>query len=71
MLYYKLTITNRQASQGETAMAGYLGFEATDTKPYIFISYAHANAPAVMQVVEELSARGYRVWYDDGIWAKR
>ena len=37
------------------------------SRPYIFISYAHANAPAVMQVVEELSARGYRVWYDDGI----
>ena len=37
------------------------------SSPYIFISYAHANAPAVMQVVEELSARGYRVWYDDGI----
>lgn len=35
--------------------------------PYIFISYAHANSPAVMQVVEELTDRGYRVWYDDGI----
>ena len=36
-------------------------------KPYIFISYAHANAPAVMQVVEELCDRGYRVWYDEGV----
>ena len=36
-------------------------------KPYIFISYAHANAPAVMQVVEELCDLGYRVWYDEGI----
>ncbi len=35
--------------------------------PYIFISYAHANSPAVMQVVEELTDRGFRVWYDDGI----
>ncbi|MCR5089622.1 MAG: TIR domain-containing protein [Oscillospiraceae bacterium] len=36
-------------------------------EPYIFISYAHANSPAVMEVVEELHDRGYRIWYDDGI----
>ena len=36
-------------------------------EPYVFISYAHANAPAVMQVVEELSAQGFRIWYDEGI----
>ena len=35
--------------------------------PYIFISYAHANSPAVMQVVADLTDRGYRVWYDGGI----
>ena len=36
-------------------------------EPYVFISYAHANAPAVMQVAEELSAQGFRIWYDEGI----
>lgn len=36
-------------------------------EPYIFISYAHANGPAVMQVVRELADRGFRVWYDEGI----
>ena len=36
-------------------------------QPYIFISYAHANTPAVMQVVQELHDRGFRIWYDDGI----
>ena len=36
-------------------------------QPYIFISYAHANAPAVMEVVQALSDRGCRVWYDEGI----
>ncbi|MCR5844061.1 MAG: TIR domain-containing protein [Oscillospiraceae bacterium] len=36
-------------------------------EPYIFISYAHANGPAVMQVVQELADRGFRVWYDEGI----
>ena len=35
--------------------------------PYIFISYAHANSPAVMEVVQELSDHGCRVWYDEGI----
>ena len=36
-------------------------------RPYIFISYAHANSPAVMQITEVLSERGYRIWYDEGI----
>ena len=36
-------------------------------RPYIFISYAHANSPAVMEVVEALAEQGYRIWYDDGI----
>lgn len=36
-------------------------------KPYVFISYAHANSPAVMQVVEALQQQGFSVWYDDGI----
>ena len=36
-------------------------------RPYIFISYAHANAPAVMEVLGVLAERGYRIWYDSGI----
>ena len=36
-------------------------------QPYIFFSYAHANSPAVMEVVQELHHRGFRIWYDDGI----
>lgn len=36
-------------------------------KPYLFISYAHTNAPAVMQVAGELAEAGYRIWYDEGI----
>ena len=38
-------------------------------KPHIFISCAHANAHAVMQIAEELAARGCRLWYDEGIEA--
>lgn len=36
-------------------------------KPYIFISYAHADSPAVMEIVNRLHDRGYRIWYDEGI----
>ena len=35
--------------------------------PYLFVSYAHADTPAVMEVLAELQARGYRLWYDEGI----
>lgn len=36
-------------------------------KNYIFISYAHKDSDIVYPIIEELNARGYRVWYDDGI----
>ena len=36
-------------------------------KPYIFISYAHADSDAVMSVVTNMHDRGYRIWYDEGI----
>ena len=37
------------------------------SEPYIFISYAHADSPAVMEVVGHLQEAGCRIWYDDGI----
>ena len=37
------------------------------TQPYIFLSYAHADAPAVMKVAARLQEAGCRVWYDGGI----
>lgn len=36
-------------------------------EPYIFISYAHADDKMVMPLIEGLQARGFRVWYDEGI----
>jgi len=36
-------------------------------RPYIFISYAHANSDEVMRVVNHMHDRGYRIWYDEGI----
>ena len=37
------------------------------TKPYIFISYSHADSERVLPIVAEMDKRGYRVWYDAGI----
>lgn len=36
-------------------------------KPYIFVSYAHANSKDVMAVITDMHDRGYRLWYDEGI----
>ncbi len=36
-------------------------------KPYIFISYAHADSSRVFPIIETLHENGYRVWYDEGI----
>ena len=35
--------------------------------PYIFISYAHKNAEAVLPAIRALKDAGYPVWYDGGI----
>ena len=35
------------------------------SEPYIFISYAHADSPAVMEVVGHLQEAGCRIWYSD------
>ena len=37
------------------------------TEPYIFLSYAHADAEAVMAIAARLQDAGCRVWYDGGI----
>ncbi|MDO5455300.1 MAG: toll/interleukin-1 receptor domain-containing protein [Eubacteriales bacterium] len=36
-------------------------------EPYIFVSYAHKDSPRIFRIIEKLSARGYRIWYDEGI----
>lgn len=36
-------------------------------EPYIFVSYAHKDSPRVFRIIEKLNARGYRIWYDEGI----
>lgn len=36
-------------------------------RPYAFVSFAHRDSDEVLSVLGGLQARGYRVWYDDGI----
>lgn len=36
-------------------------------EPYVFISYAHADAEQVLPIVSGLQDRGFRVWYDEGL----
>jgi len=38
-------------------------------EPYIFISYAHDDAPRVYPIVKELYEAGWDLWYDEGIKA--
>ena len=37
------------------------------SEPYIFLSYAHADAHAVMEIAARLQSVGCRIWYDGGI----
>lgn len=53
----------------------------TDTRPYIFVSYAHKDAdaveyPGVYEIITHLHNQGYRIWYDQGlppskVWAEQ
>ncbi|MDO4807397.1 MAG: toll/interleukin-1 receptor domain-containing protein [Coriobacteriales bacterium] len=36
-------------------------------RPFVFVSYAHADSDAVLPILDALVDEGYRVWYDDGI----
>ncbi|MBQ7416362.1 MAG: toll/interleukin-1 receptor domain-containing protein [Oscillospiraceae bacterium] len=36
---------------------------------YIFLSYAHKDAPTVIPIVEKMIQQGFRIWYDSGIEA--
>ena len=36
-------------------------------KPYIFVSYAHADNDKVLPILSDMHRRGYNIWYDEGI----
>lgn len=45
-----------------------LPFEAYQgSRPFLFVSYSHKDHEGVFRILLELSKKGYRIWYDDGI----
>ena len=36
-------------------------------EPYVFVSYAHADAEKVLTLIKQFYDQGYHVWYDEGI----
>ena len=40
-----------------------------DTKPYVFISYAHKNSDLVFPAIQKMQEQGVELWYDNGIEA--
>lgn len=36
-------------------------------KPYFFVSYSHRNSETVLEVLQNLRRRSFRLWYDEGI----
>ena len=40
-----------------------------DNKPYVFISYAHANSDKVLPTVSAMKESGINLWFDEGIVA--
>ena len=34
---------------------------------YIYITYAHKDSALILPIVEALSSRGFRIWYDTGL----
>ncbi|MEA4911008.1 MAG: TIR domain-containing protein [Oscillospiraceae bacterium] len=36
-------------------------------EPFIFVSYAHLDSPAVLEIISRLFDGKYRLWYDEGI----
>lgn len=48
-------------------MAGYLGIEASDEKPYIFISYNSEDQKRLYSIAQMLQKYRINIWYDNGI----
>lgn len=42
-------------------------FAADEEKPYIFVSYAHADSDRVFPIITRLYEQGWRIWYDQGL----
>lgn len=42
-------------------------FSADEEKPFIFISYAHADRELVFPIIKNIYQKGWYVWYDEGL----
>lgn len=42
-------------------------FPADEEKPFIFISYAHADREYVFPIIKNIYEKGWYVWYDEGL----
>ena len=38
------------------------------TLPYLFVSYAHKNDAAVLEIISTLQSRGFRVWKSTALY---
>lgn len=41
----------------------------TQDKPYVFVSYAHANSDRVLPIIRAMQQSGISIWFDEGIVA--
>ena len=46
-----------------------LQINCDETKPYIFVSYAHRDSDRVYSILSRLSDTGFNIWFDKGIEA--
>ena len=37
------------------------------SEPFVFVSYAHADAELAYPIISGLQERGMRIWFDDGL----
>ena len=45
-------------------MAGYLGIEASDLKPFVFISYNNEDQERLYGIMKHLERHEISIWYD-------
>lgn len=64
-------VTKAKILQRKLNDMNYVEAPYTGSKPYTFISYAHADRPRIDMVFNHLQGKGCRIWYDDDMinWA--
>lgn len=61
-------LNTQGADSSLVPLVGRIPFPAyRGNEPYIFISYAHADADTVFPIIKQFYDQGYHIWYDEGI----